>query len=199
VEFLRNQGISHLVVACNAMSTVLPYWSINGAAMDFHITGVIQPTISAVLAFEGVKVGVLGRRRTILSGAYSRPLRKNFRSVTQRIAQPLSAFIEKGEKDMPLFQSTLKKIVMPLNETDILLLACTHYSAAQDAFQKLAPSAKIINPTLETFQWVSKNWRLVKNSASDIFYATGNPAEMRTSSLKAFGVTIGEITSISLR
>ena len=48
VEFLRQQGISHLVVACNAMSTVLPYWSLSVDMNDFQLTGVIEPTISAI-------------------------------------------------------------------------------------------------------------------------------------------------------
>lgn len=194
IGFLRRQGVTHLIVACNAMSTVLH----DVALKDFQITGVIEPTISAVLTRKGDKVGVVGGRRTIVSGAYGKPLRKNFPLVTQRIAQPLSAMIERGEKETPLFHDTLEKIMSPLKKTDILILACTHYPAAQEAFGALALHAQIISPAAETLEWVSRHWRFNQNAAPDIFYTTGDPDEMRSASFSAFGVSIGAITKITL-
>lgn len=197
VEFLRQLGVSHLVVACNAMSTVLPAVLFRENTKDIQITGVIEPTITAVLARKGEKVGVVGGRRTILSGAYAKPLRERFSRVTQRIAQPLSALIEKGEKNTPHFHDTLEKIMSPLKKIDILVLACTHYPAVQEAFQALAPGAQLISPAAETLAWVTEHWRFNENSAPDIFYTTGNAVEMRSASFVAFGVSIGEITSLS--
>jgi glutamate racemase len=108
-DYLRIQGVTHMVVACNAMSTILPYWLLEEKNRDFHITGVILPTLSAAINCEGEKIGVVGGRRTILSRAYLKPLKKTPRQILQRIAQPISAFIEKGEIDTPLFQTALKK------------------------------------------------------------------------------------------
>jgi len=193
--FLKHRGVSHLVVACNAMSTVLPETLPH--IKDVAVTGVIEPALSAVLKQKADTVGVVGGRRTILSGAYGRPLRQNNCTVMQRIAQPLSALIERGEKDTPLFRDTLKKIMLPLKKTDILILACTHYPAVQEAFQVLVPKARLINPSAETFQWVSAYWLLEENGAPDIFFTTGDPDEMRRAAFIAFGVSIGEITRIS--
>lgn len=198
VEFLQTQGVTSLVVACNAMSTVLPSWSKAGSPRGFHITGVIEPTISSALGYKAENVGVVGGRRTILSGAYSRPLRKSFPSVMPRIAQPLSALIERGDKGTPVFQETLAKIMGPLKKADLLLLACTHYPAAQESFQRLAPYARMINPSLETFKWVDKNWPMASDNTSDVFYTTGDTEEMRSSSMQVFGVKVGDISRVKI-
>jgi glutamate racemase len=197
-EFLKRQGTSHLVVACNAMSTVLPEAEQSGGIAGLHITGVIEPTLSAVLDLGGNTVGVVGGRRTILSGAYAKPLRRRFPTVTQRIAQPLSALIESGEKDTALFRDTLTAIMKPLVKSDILILACTHYPAALDAFQPLTPDAVMINPSDETFRWVSENWHIENNAEPDAFYTTGDPEMMRCASKLAFGVQVGKITQITM-
>jgi glutamate racemase len=196
--FLGLQGVSRLVVACNAMSTVLPGAVGLPALKDIGITGVIEPTLSAVLALKGKRVGVAGGRRTILSGAYGKPLRQRFPSVSQRVAQPLSALIERGEKDTPLFSDTLRKIMTPLKNSDILVLACTHYPAALNSFRALAPKARLVNPSEETFKWVEQNWRFDDPPAPDAFFTTGDPEEMRRASHIAFGVNPGEITRITL-
>jgi glutamate racemase len=196
IKFLKPQGISRLVVACNAMSTVLPELAQRESMKDFQITGVIEPAISAVLRQNGERVGIVGGCRTIRSGAYGKPLRKHFPSVAQRIAQPLSAMIERGEKDTPLFHETLNRIMQPLKKTDILVLACTHYPAVRDAFQALAPGSRLVSPSEETFQWVERHWPIKKNQAADVIYTTGNPDEMRSSSFTAFDVNIGEIITL---
>lgn len=198
VNFLKQRGVSRLVVACNAMSTVLPDMPGFETMADFQVTGVIGPAVSAVLAHTGDQIGIVGGRRTILSGAYSRPLRINLRSVTQRIAQPLSALIERGEKDSALFRDTLDGIMRPPRKTDILVLACTHYPAAQKDFEARAPGALVINPSAETFKWVEKHWRFKDSPIPDVFYTTGNPEEMRSAALAAFGVRIGAVAAIAL-
>jgi glutamate racemase len=88
--------------------------------------------------------------------------------------------------------------MLPLKKTDVLLLACTHYQAAQEAFKKLAPHAQIINPAFETIKWVEKNWSFAKKPSADIFYTTGNTLEMKTSSFKAFAVKIEEVKVVHI-
>jgi glutamate racemase len=195
--FLRSHGVTQLVVACNAMSTVLPEINSRPEFGGLEITGVIEPTLRSVLAMEGGRVGIVGGRRTVLSGAY-RQLRQRFPSVTQRIAQPLSGLIESGQKDSPLFQETLRKIMEPLKNTDILILACTHYPAAAEAFQALAPGARLVSPAAETLGWVDAHWRFDAVPSAAVFYTTGNPEEMRRAAALAFGVELGDITQISL-
>jgi len=196
--FLKSRGITHLVVACNAMSTILPFWHLRKSDSAIQVTGVILPTLSAIEDFKDKKIGVVGGRRTVLSGAYSRPLRKTSNTVTQRIAQPLSALIEKGEKDTIAFKTELKKIMQPLIHSNILLLACTHYPAAIESFKELVPNAVMIDPAYETLHRIVSNWNILSTSSSDQFYTTGDIEEMRVSSHKAFGVEISEINHVEI-
>lgn len=198
IRFLKNRQITNLVVACNAMSTVLTDRSMKSGFKDFNITGVILPAIQAAKNREGTKIGVVGGRRTILSRAYIKSLKENGRNVLQRIAQPVSAYVEKGETDSEAFRAVLKKIMLPLKQTDLLILACTHYEAVIDEFQMLAPCANIINPSYETLKWVERNWNIPKSFGPDIFYTTGNIREMKKASLIVFGIKICEIEKICI-
>ena len=67
--WFRNQGVTEIVVACNAASTVLHRVSVEGVSA----TGVIAPTLE-VLQRETTSVSIIGGRRTIRSGAYRKPL-----------------------------------------------------------------------------------------------------------------------------
>jgi len=98
LRHLAERGIDRVVVACNAASTVVGEVT---AVPD--VVGVIEHGIGAVRekgkgkrGKGGMTVGVIGGERTIRSGAYGRALRDDGYRVVQRVAQPLSALIEKG-------------------------------------------------------------------------------------------------------
>jgi len=156
--WLAGAGAKRLVVACNAMSTVLPAppWL---TELGFEqVCGVIDGGVAATLEAGVRTVGVIGGRRTVRSGCYARPLRAAGLVVRQRVAQPLSGLIEAGMVASPDFAAESARIVAPLAEVDALVLGCTHYAAAADRLRALAGAARLVDPAAETLERVVLGW-----------------------------------------
>lgn len=198
VRFLGGRGVTHLVVACNAMSTVLPLSEETGRGPAVAITGVIEPTIQALGASPQKHWGIVGGRRTVLSGAYRERLKREGRIVRQRIAQPISRLIEDGETDSPVLSSALAGIVKPLRTVDALVLGCTHYSAALAQFTRLLPGVTMFDPAELTLAWIESHWPLPASKMQNVFMTTGSVPIMRTAARKAFGVELGDIQTIDV-
>lgn len=192
-------GVTHLAVACNAASSVLPKIDLADERLP-EMTGVIEHGARAALqrTRPGQTIGVVGGRRTILSGAYRRAL--SGRAVRQRIAQPISARVEAGDLDSEGLRSELDVIMAPLRQVDLLVLACTHYPALREAFAERAPDAGIVDPAAELLAWAMDAWPLdspATGGARDIVLTTGSVAATARSARLAFGMAL-EPVSISL-
>lgn len=200
-ELYTARGVSHLVVACNAASTVLPMLVANGAAIPaaLQITGIIEHGIEIVRRAPEQIVGIVGGRRTVLSGAYRRALSDNRRQIKQRIAQPLSAYIEAGDTDSPAFLRDLERIMQPLRSAPALLLACTHYAAIMPHFRRILPHTRILDPVEEMLTWIEEHWRLPRTQGEDVFLTTGDPQAMTFAAHKAFAVAIKKVGTIDLK
>lgn len=185
---LRDRGVTHLVIACNAASTVIGHPAL--AAVDLPICGVIAPAIAATIATPARSVGVIGGRRTIRSGLYRRALVAAGRRVQQRVAQPLSALVERGELDSPTLHAELARILAPLARVDALVLACTHYTALLAPIRRLLPDATMIDPAAATLEHLARSWPLAGPGGSDMFLTTGDPQAMRDAAALAFGVSL---------
>lgn len=195
-RFLAARGVTHLVAACNAVSTVLPVPEED--PLPLRITGVIEPTLRTIRESRLRRYGVIGGRRTVLSGSYRVPLTGRGKRVSQRIAQPLSRLIEDGKSDTAEMEAALARIVRPLKKIEALILACTHYSAVLDLFKKHLPDAVLIDPAEKTLAWIEERWTLPASAGPDVFYTTGSAAMMRSSARKAFGVDISDIYELSV-
>ncbi|MEO6049350.1 MAG: aspartate/glutamate racemase family protein [Candidatus Kapaibacterium sp.] len=201
---LANRGATHIAIACNAASTVLPDIQRHiGTDKEFpQTTGVIEHGIMAAAARHG-SIGIIGGGRTIRSGIYRRGLQNPETIIHQRIAQPLSAHIEAGTSDSEDFHLVLRRIMKPLRDIETLVLACTHYPAITDRFQELAPSALIIDPAEHMARWILANWNLAdrnppRGSGADIFLTTGDPIAMKSAARSVFGVTIDRAERVGI-
>jgi glutamate racemase len=165
---LRERGVTHLVVACNAASTVLDDPRLRALERaGLPISGVIEPAISAALADPARSFGVVGGRRTIASMAYRRGLALAGRTVIQRVAQPLSALVERGELDGPEVRAEVARIFAPLLRVDAVILACTHYTALLPPIRAALPAARFIDPTAATLEFVARQWHLDRTLAPE--------------------------------
>ena len=136
-------GSHAVVVACNAGSTALRGLE---RRAPLGVFGVIEPGVEAVLQLGARRVGVVGGRRTILSQAWARPLRRAGLLVQQRVAQPLSAAIERGEAHSLKTAALVRRICAPFTQIERLVLACTHYPAASEAFNRALPGVPLVDP-----------------------------------------------------
>lgn len=188
---LRDRGATRLVIACNAASTVLDHPVMAGAGLP--VSGVIAPAIAAALADPARRLGVIGGRRTIRSGLYRRALLAAGRRVCQRVAQPLSAMVERGELDGPALASELDRILAPLRRIDALVLACTHYTALLAPVRERLPGVRIIDPAAATLAEVERSGWLSGHGGTDMFLTTGSPTATREAARLAFGARLPEV------
>ena len=188
-------GVTHLAIACNAASSVLPAIDLTDGTLP-EITGIIEHGARAALRLTvpGQTIGVVGGRRTILSGAYRRAL--SGRAVRQRIAQPISARVEAGDVGSEGLRRELDVIMAPLREVNLLVLACTHYPALRRAFAERAPKAGIVDPAAELLAWSVDAWELdsaVTVGERDRVLTTGDVEAMARSARLAFGMELDPV------
>src|SRR5579859_4063712 len=198
-EHFMQDGIREMVIACNAAGTVAPRFRSRYSSRGLRVVDVISSGVRMVKSTSHRRVGVIGGRRTILSRIYQRALSTARREIIGRIAQPLSALIERGELDTPLMHETLRTILAPLRKSGGILLACTHYPAIRHLIQPLVPNSEILDPSAMTARelvGIKKSRR--RNGSPDLFLTTGDPARSRRASYSAFGIKIDRFIRIEL-
>ena len=131
-DFLMTQNCKAIVIACNTASSIAyeqVQEGLRGKAIAFNV---IDPVVRYVSENCGqCRVGIIGTRATIGTGAYEQGLKKRNSGIeTVSLATPLLApMIEEG-----FFNNSISKVVIGsylsnklLEDIDKLILACTHY------------------------------------------------------------------------
>lgn len=138
-RWLMAKQIKALVVACNTSSAVaLPALQ---AAVPIPVIGMIAPgTQAALKASRSGKIGVIGTRRTILSGAYETAIHAQS-PAAQVVSQECPLFVslvEEGWLDDPITHAIAQKYLEPMMQAqvDTLILGCTHYPLLKSVLQK---------------------------------------------------------------
>jgi glutamate racemase len=137
---------------------------------------------------------VIGGRRTILSRQFTRPFHGGTIEVVGRIAQPLSALIERGELEGPRLQRTLRDILTPLRSCEALVLACTHYPAVAPQIQKFLPHVRLLDPAVSTAKFVRDSWKMkARRGGHSVFITSGSADAMIRAARVVFGVRIARV------
>lgn len=135
VRFLTQFGVGRVIVACNTVSAV----ALRALDREFHglpIDGVIEPGAeAAVAATRSGRIGVIGTRATVASGAYERAVaaaakRAGKRARVDAVACPiLVPLAEEGMENSKAAREVLRDYLAPLRHrnVDTLILGCTHY------------------------------------------------------------------------
>jgi glutamate racemase len=129
-EMLAAEGVKAIVVACNSASSVaLPKLE---QTLSVPVVGVIKPGAqAAIAATRNRRVGVIGTRATIKSGAYERALRALDPKIdiSARACPLLVPLIEEGWLDDKMTDHVIERYLEPVvhEEIDTLVLGCTHY------------------------------------------------------------------------
>lgn len=193
IEFLKSRGASHIMIGCNAASTAIPFL----AAHDVPVEGVIKPAVAMTAKLKPTKLGLIGGRRTIVSGVYRRAFAELGIDVTQRIAQPLSRLIESGDTSSTELQAQAKQILTPIKRASHILLACTHYPAITNVLrQYVSRKTQFVDPAGEVVRTV-RRWKLTPGGA-DEFLTSGDAGAMTRSAQIAFGVKIKKASRVRL-
>ena len=130
-----------IVVACNTASALaVPRMQ---EIFKVPVQGVVAPgAAAAVRATKTGRVGVIGTRATIASGAYEHAI-KGLKADVEvfSVACPLLVpLIEEGLFEDPVTDQVLTRYLGPLLEQDVdtVVLGCTHYPLLRGAIARIA-------------------------------------------------------------
>jgi glutamate racemase len=194
IEFLRSQGVTHLVFGCNAASTVLPFLETG----DIKLMGVIETTVRITARLHPAGLALIGGRRTVVSGVYRQAFAQRGITITQRIAQPLSALIENGELASARLSDECRRILKPVRNCSHLLLACTHYPAITPVLKNFVSQDTVIIDPTEALVTEIARWKLAPGG-KDRFLTSGDAKKMKSAARAVFGIKIGAPQEVVIR
>lgn len=129
LDFLVDQGVKALVIACNTASAAM----LRDARERYSVPviEVIQPAVRrAVAATRSGKVGVIGTRATIDSQAYLDAFAAApHLQITSAACPRFVEFVERGETSGEAITEVARDYLAPMvaANVDTLVLGCTHY------------------------------------------------------------------------
>jgi glutamate racemase len=129
LDFLVDQGVKALVIACNTASAAM----LRDARERYSVPviEVIQPAVRrAVAATRTGKVGVIGTRATIDSQAYLDAFAAAPQlQITSTACPQFVEFVERGETSGAAITAIAREYLAPMIAADVdtLVLGCTHY------------------------------------------------------------------------
>jgi glutamate racemase len=203
-EFLINQQVKAIVVACNtATACALEKLSL---LYEIPLLGVIEPSVEkAVEASPSGKIAVLGTRVTINSGIYEREiLLRNPKASVLSLACPLLVpLVEENFIAHPSTRMILREYLKPiiLEDIDTVVLGCTHYPLlAHMIEEELGPTKQVINSAsacAEKLRNLLNIKDIYNNSpiASHKYYVSDDPLKFQSMGRQFLGMPI-EITSV---
>lgn len=146
---LLAEGAKVIVVACNTASALaVPRLQ---ETLRVPVLGVIAPgAAAAAAATRNGRVGIIGTKATVRSGAYERALHRLAPALeTHAHACPLLVpLIEEGLLEDSLTDQHIVRYLQPVLTAgvDTLILGCTHYPLLQPALARLAgPDVRLVD------------------------------------------------------
>ncbi len=151
VAFLRTFDLKAIVIACGTVSTI----ALQTLAREtpLPVFGVVEPAAqAAVAASKTGRIGLVGTKATIASGAYERTIKAlRPEAAVTALACPLFVpLVENGrfQAGDPLVELVVSEYLAPFKESgvDTLVLGCTHYPLLWDAIADfLGPQVTLIS------------------------------------------------------
>ena len=131
-DVLLQRGCKAIVIACNSASSASYELLKEYVKRDVAVINVIDPMVQLVSQqFQDQRVGLIGTKRTITSGIYSKKLKEISSSVDLiSMATPLLVpMIEEGFFNNKISHDIIHQYLSDPNFADIksLVLGCTHY------------------------------------------------------------------------
>ena len=216
-QFLQNQGVKLMVIACN---TATSYGlELAQQTFDIPVIGVVYPGArAAVRATKARRVAVIGTRGTIYSAAYPKAIAALdagidvFSRATPEFVDIVEAgFDSSAATDVPTngeLRELAEGYLCPLvaNGADVLVLGCTHYPVLAEALQAVVgPEVTLISSAAEVATEVKCTLMRRGHLAGDnrvpeyTFYTTDDDvATFKRHGSRAFGADLGEVHHLEL-
>lgn len=197
-NFLKSHHVKIIVVACNTVSSVAL-----DAVADFFtqpVLGVVEPGVQAAIqTTRNGRIGVIGTKSTIRSGAYQNRLKQHDKALYV-VSQACPLFVplaEEGWENDPITFDIAKRYLTPLVESnlDTVILGCTHYPLLTNVIQQvMGESVTLVSSADEVSREVAATLERMdafarEKTCKDLFYASDDIAGFQALYQKIFGDT----------
>ena len=203
LDFLVEQGVKALVIACNTASAAM----LRDARERYSIPviEVIQPAVRrAVAATRSGRVGVIGTRATIESRAYLDAFAAAPQLAIESIACPLFVeYVERGETSGEAITKVAREYLKPMIDADIdtLVLGCTHYPLLTGVISYvMGNGVSLVSSAEETakdlYRVLVENSLLrgsSENPSTHKFLATGDAQAFESLARRFLGPEVGSV------
>ncbi|HEY9789756.1 MAG TPA: glutamate racemase [Candidatus Obscuribacterales bacterium] len=160
ISFLANQGVDHLVMACNTSAAIGVDFARQVSPVPIH--DLISPTAKFV-ASRFRRIGVMATQSTVNSAAFSRQI--NYHAPEAQLLEiacpKLVPLVEAGEVYGDHVKAALMEYSSKLEEFEVeaIILGCTHFPFLARALRDLLP---------DTVQLIDPAEMLVRQLVSDL-------------------------------
>jgi glutamate racemase len=203
MDRLVDDGVKLLVIACNSASAA----TLRDARerYDVPVVEVVHPAVRrAVSATRSGRVGVIGTRATITSGAYDDAfMAAPHVHVTSAACPRFVEFVESGITSGPELIAAAEGYLAPLREADVdtLVLGCTHYPLLTGVLSYvMGEEVTLVSSAEETAKDVYRTLvahELLRDpglpSPEHQFLVSGDPADFQRLGRRFLGPEIGAV------
>lgn len=179
--FFEKKKVDRIIVACNALSTVV--------REDDCTTTMAAAVRRLVRAHKNDEIGIIGGVRTIESKMYDLGFGHQF-----RIAQPLSALVEKGILEGENVEEEIQQVMKPISNLQVVILACTHYPVLMPVFNKMYPTIEFIDPSSE----IASRLNPVQGEERLTVFTTGDVRQTDLTTQKAWKIESKVTTKVTI-
>ncbi|ADC89963.1 glutamate racemase [Thermocrinis albus DSM 14484] len=175
-EFLLGHDVDLVVVACNTASAYA--LDLLRERLPVEVFGVIEPGVEEALRVcTSGKVGVIGTRGTISSGAYQNLLQKKGVKVLAKACPLFVPLVEEGMVRGPVAELLVEHYLKDLKESgiDTLILGCTHYPLLKDVIQAYMDGTVIVDSAHATARWIERYVKDEGNSSLSLYFTDDSP------------------------
>ncbi len=204
VDFLVQQQVKMVIIACNTMTAVALKEVEKKCAIP--VIGVIQPgAYEAVLRTKNKRIGIIGTEVTIRKQSYEKII-KGIDPLVETFSNPCSNQIiremeEQALKNVSEIRLLLRECLRPIlkhNDVDTLIWGCSHYPFLKKYIEgEIDRSISLVDPSKAT---VKQAWEWLKQrklcnqfkNEPDSFYISGNPDLFRKTTEILLGYSPGQ-------
>ena len=208
ILFLLGHKVKIIIIACNTSSSV----ALHIAERNFKvpILGVIKPgAIEAVRVTKNKKIGIIGTRTTIKSGAYKKEIKKISEDIkVYGESCPLFVpLVEEGWLKEPVSEEIARCYLAPFRKlgVDTIVLGCTHYPLLKPLIKKVVGNGISL---VDSAQQVARQAKEVlaqqgltanrKTGRAKIkFFVSDEPENFSVQGRKFLGVNLNNVKKVS--
>lgn len=205
--FLLSRDVKAIVIACNTATAHAA--TMLKRELPVPVIGVIEPgAIAAASATRTNRIGVIGTKGTIASGAYDVAVRDRLPSA-RVFTQPCPLFVplvEEGWASHEAARLIAAEYLKPMREQDIdvLILGCTHYPLLRPLIADImGPGVTLVDSAEQTARELQRvldeqNLRSRASKGTHHFAASDSPLRFREVACHFLGDAVKEVEVINV-